>query len=161
MRCVARTNLLWNFYNHTVLMMMMMGCVMLLISFVLYFLRRAICKYRHITKEEEEIEIMEFIRNNTIHRNKFNDVQETCVGHVNVGNVTRLSSCNFEDSEFGPTLAKRRYYGIHDFGDSGFISELNRKPTPFRGYFAGNAPPMLGQLDARYVMLSIIRSDEI
>ncbi|KAI4465302.1 muscleblind-like protein [Holotrichia oblita] len=120
--------------------------------------RRPVCKYRHITKEEEDCEIMELIRNNSNNqRNRFpfnNNFQESHFNHLNgVTDITRQSRLNFDDNDYEP-LPKRRFCSRTDFTETGVLPpDFHRKKAAFRGYFAANPPPMLGHLDARTIML--------
>ncbi|KRT79501.1 hypothetical protein AMK59_6385, partial [Oryctes borbonicus] len=119
--------------------------------------RRPVCKYRHITKEEEECEIMELIRNNSNHKTRFlfnNNFQESQLNHFNgVTDISRQIRLNFDDGDYEP-LPKRRFCSGTDYTENGILSpDFHRKKAAYRGYFAANPPPMTGHLDGRTIML--------
>lgn len=113
--------------------------------------RRTYCKYRHITKEEEDAEIMELIQNNNRNKfcinNNFNDSQLHLPGRI-------LRKKQFDDTnDFvqQPLPPKRRFISNEpDFMDNLDGDDPNNPMrNVFKGYFAGNPPPMLNRLDAR------------
>nr|XP_022918795.1 zinc finger CCCH domain-containing protein 10-like [Onthophagus taurus] len=119
--------------------------------------RRPVCKYRHITKEEEDNEIMELIRNNS--NNQIRSTGNNVSGHE--PQVIRFNPNDFsrnriivDDCNFGPTPPKRRFLSHQDVLDNGISTEIHHRRIGFRGYFAGNPPPgMLSRIDARTIML--------
>lgn len=49
--------------------------------------RRSFCKYRHITKEEEDAEILELIQNNSVNKQRLeqahvNTIRDTQIAHL-------------------------------------------------------------------------------
>lgn len=122
--------------------------------------RRQFCKYRHITREEEEAEIIEMIQNN-------NSKKGFCVNN-SLNESQLITSVNgfprrtipFEDYEdCGLPLPKRRFLSapeaeiISNGGDLHSV-ETNRIRPIFKGYFTGNPPhAMLSRVDAHTLML--------
>lgn len=111
--------------------------------------RRTFCKYRHITKEEEDTEIMELIQNNNRNKyganNNFNESQF----HLTPG-VIRKKHFDETNDFMQPTIKRRFISNESDFIDNLAAEDPNRLGNVFKGYFAGNPPPMLSRLDARY-----------
>lgn len=118
------------------------------------FCRRTNCKYRHITKEQEETEIMELIQNNTQRKHNFIPNNNN-KAHIMNSNGLRRSGVNFEEYiDNGLTLPKRRLLQEADLlNDLTHPLEPNRQRV-FKGYFAGTPPPpMLSRVDAHTIML--------
>lgn len=117
--------------------------------------RRTFCKYRHISKEEEDAEIMELIQNNG--RNKFglnNNFNESQF-HL-TPRLIRKKPFN-DPNEFIQPVAKRRFIpNEHEFIENLDNDDPNRMPNVFKGYFASNPPPMLNRLDTRFVLVSLL-----
>ncbi|KAF2880175.1 hypothetical protein ILUMI_25976 [Ignelater luminosus] len=124
--------------------------------------RRTVCKYRHISKEEEEAEIMDIVQNNSNNRNRF-DLPNFIVNNNNnngmegsqskvlitSNELSRWNGIHLDDAEVGPPAAKRRFIP----NDIEYIeNDCTRRRPLFKGYFAGN-PPMLSGVDARTIML--------
>ncbi|XP_065164154.1 zinc finger CCCH domain-containing protein 10-like [Atheta coriaria] len=116
--------------------------------------RRTHCKYRHISKEEEDAEIMRLIKNNN--RNHVvpstplvMDAQPTQI-YESATILGRPVQSLEELDEYGPTAAKRRY--ISNGLDSPELHGLHCN-RGFKGYFPGNPPQVLSRLDPRMLML--------
>ncbi|KAJ8960660.1 hypothetical protein NQ314_006052 [Rhamnusium bicolor] len=122
--------------------------------------RRTFCKYRHLTKEQEDTEIMELIQNNTqrkhpvVLNNNVNESQFVTLGSLN--GVLRRNGVSFEDyTDSGLPLVKRRFLSTQEQEvlTCDLIEPNGTRPV-FKGYFAGNPPsPMLSRVDARTLML--------
>ncbi|KAJ3653454.1 hypothetical protein Zmor_012704 [Zophobas morio] len=125
--------------------------------------RRNYCKYRHLTREEEEAEILELIHNN----NKKNMICISAPGPLTESQVMNTSSSlhrrgtiGFDEfEECGIQLPKRRFITppepeIITNGDLHPVDANRMRPQVFKGYFAGNPPPpILSRADARTLML--------
>ncbi|CAH1117999.1 unnamed protein product [Phaedon cochleariae] len=122
--------------------------------------RRSNCKYRHITKEQEEAEVMELIQNlpqkqvPVVLNSNVNEGQIITLGSLN--NVIRRSGVNFEEyQDEGLPLLKRRFITAqeHEILPCEIIEPSQARPV-FKGYFAGNPPsPIWNRIDARSIML--------
>ncbi|CAG9864371.1 unnamed protein product [Phyllotreta striolata] len=127
--------------------------------------RRTFCKYRHITKEQEEVEIAEFVQNTAqkkpnnpivFNNNNNNNLAEAQLVTLESLGVFRRNGVSFDDyKEDGLPLIKRRFVTqqepeiICDLMDNSAAS----RPL-FKGYFAGNPPStMLTRADARSLLL--------
>lgn len=121
--------------------------------------RRTTCKFRHITKEEEESEIKDIMHTNarmglvppfplgppTLSNG--NSKLFAAAAAVNSFLGARADSLIDDCSDFGPPLAKRRFMAADlDYMEA----EAQKRRAFFKGYFAGN-PPMLSGVDARLV----------
>lgn len=53
--------------------------------------RRSVCKYRHITKEEEDAEILELIQNNSVNKQR---LEQTHVNNLHESQITHLLPSN-------------------------------------------------------------------
>lgn len=118
--------------------------------------RRNFCKYRHISKEQEDAEIVEIIQNcnqrkqQIVINNNINDAQLISLGPIN--GILRRNGVNFEEyQENGLPLVKRRFLSSQEQEIlTCDIIETNQAQPIFKGYFAGNCPsPMLRGVDAR------------
>lgn len=116
--------------------------------------RRTSCKFRHITKEDEESEIKEMIQNNSNRMGLLPSLPLPTIGlngnskllaaAATVGYLSRADPL-LDDCDFGPPLAKRRFLPA----DLEYIeNEAQKRRAFFKGYFAGN-PPMLNGVDAK------------
>lgn len=116
--------------------------------------RKPYCKYRHISKEEEEAEIMELIQNNSRNTIGVSSFTESQINFA-LNNGLRRNGVHVEEDDFGPSLAKRRLLSSEpDFGENVITQIPNRIRPVFKGYFASNPPPpILGRMDARSLML--------
>lgn len=95
---------------------------------------------------------MEMIQVNTRNRIAMNNnFQEAHLPGISFPNgIPGQNSLHFDKTvEFGPPLAKRRFLADEqpEFLNGGLTSD--RHLPIFKGYFAGNPPPMLGRVDAR------------
>ncbi|XP_050302641.1 zinc finger CCCH domain-containing protein 10-like [Anthonomus grandis grandis] len=89
--------------------------------------RRSHCKFRHLTKEQEEQEILELIQNNMQRR-------QDPVGVT----ALRRSGVNYDEyQENGPPVVKRRFLTSDLINNR----ELESRSRVFKGYFAGSPPP--------------------
>ncbi|XP_030754851.1 zinc finger CCCH domain-containing protein 10-like [Sitophilus oryzae] len=115
--------------------------------------RRAHCKFRHITKEQEEKEIMDLIHNN-VQRKKGNTIQESQF-YSSGGFLSRRNGIDFSEySESGLPLAKRRFIAAEEMLNRELQLEADRIRPVFKGYFAGTPPPgVLDRVDARNLIL--------
>ncbi|XP_044266760.1 zinc finger CCCH domain-containing protein 10-like isoform X1 [Tribolium madens] len=122
--------------------------------------RRSFCKYRHLTREEEDAEIMELIQ----HNNKKNlicinnPLTESQVMNTPSNGLHRRNPISYDEYEdCGLQLPKRRFIAEPEILTNGgelHSVEPNRVRAVFKGYFAGNPPPpMLSRVDARTLML--------
>lgn len=125
--------------------------------------RRTFCKYRHLTREEEDSEIRELIHSNNGNKKNFICVNnplesQQMMGCMNsTGNALhRRNNINYDefDNEYEP-MPKRRFIE-HEILTSSELQSLEsgRIRPIFKGYFAGNPPPsMLSRVDARSLLL--------
>lgn len=125
--------------------------------------RRTTCKFRHITKEEEESEMKEIMHTNARmglvppfplgppSLSNGNSKLFAAAATVNSFFGARADSLLEDCSDFGPPLAKRRFMSA----DLEYMeAEAQKRRAFFKGYFAGN-PPMLSGVDARLVDTTI------
>ncbi|XP_018318899.1 zinc finger CCCH domain-containing protein 10 isoform X2 [Agrilus planipennis] len=125
--------------------------------------RRAFCKYRHVTKEEEEAEIIEVLQTNNNNKRKFDPpvvglIQTTNNNTTPVGTpfnqakgILQNGGLQFEKfDDCNPPLQKRRF--IPPISIELLDNDINRRRPFFKGYVAGN-PPILTGLDAHALML--------
>ncbi|CAH1105876.1 unnamed protein product [Psylliodes chrysocephalus] len=126
--------------------------------------RRAVCKYRHITKEQEEAEIVGIVQNGVqktppqviFSNNNGNGLAETqLVALESLGGVLRRNGVSFDEyKEEGIPLIKRRFIATQEPEIICDIMDRNGTGSVFKGYFSGNPPPaMLSRADARTLML--------
>lgn len=127
--------------------------------------RRTFCKFRHLTKEQEETEILELIQNNTQRKHtnllRNNNATEShfvtveAVNGVSAAEVLRRNGVNFDEyKDSGLPLVKRRLISTQDQEILTCDIIEDRTRPVFKGYFAGNPPsPMLNRVDARTFML--------
>ncbi|KAF7279448.1 uncharacterized protein LOC143202322 isoform X2 [Rhynchophorus ferrugineus] len=119
------------------------------------FCRRAHCKFRHITKEQEEKEILELIHNNMQRKQGNNHLQESqFVGTASLNGLHRRSGVSFDEyKDSGLPLAKRRFAAAEELLTRELL-EVDRVRPVFKGYYAGTPPPgVLNRVDARTLML--------
>lgn len=121
--------------------------------------RRSFCKFRHLTRQEEEAEIMELIQNNQIKKMICisNPLTESQLMNTPNNGLHRRAIGYDEFEECGIQLPKRRFIAppeqeiLTNGGGELHQVEQNRARPIFKGYFAGNPPPpMLSRVDARY-----------
>ncbi|KAG5883042.1 hypothetical protein JTB14_010431 [Gonioctena quinquepunctata] len=123
--------------------------------------RRSGCKFRHITKEQEDAEIREMLQNNAhkqppiLVNNNVNEAQLITLASLN--GALRRNGVSFDEyAGEGLPFLKRRLLSTQE---QEFVPcevlEANGVGRPvFKGYFAGNPPsPMLSRVDARTLML--------
>ncbi|CAH0557447.1 unnamed protein product [Brassicogethes aeneus] len=121
--------------------------------------RRNFCKFRHITKEQEDTEIMELIQNNIQRKSQVVTVNGLSESQLNVINITsglqRRNGVSYEEyQDVGLSLPKRRFLSPHDDLEINASDQTRLRSIGFKGYFAGTPPPpMLSRADARTIML--------
>ncbi|XP_068904027.1 zinc finger CCCH domain-containing protein 10-like isoform X1 [Tenebrio molitor] len=129
--------------------------------------RRSFCKYRHLTREEEDAEIMELIQNNNNKKNIIcinNPLAESQMMNTVSNGMHRRSNIGYDDfEECGIQLPKRRFIAPPEpeliNGDLHSV-EANRIRPLFKGYFTGNPPPMLSRADARFGFRTLMLEEE-
>ncbi|XP_044751156.1 zinc finger CCCH domain-containing protein 10-like [Coccinella septempunctata] len=112
--------------------------------------RRSNCKYRHLTKEEEDAEIMELIQSNNqrnVHmQNNFQSIPVASAGN-GLQTINSLAFVSNDFANYGPSLPKRRLIAEEQL-------DTSRSEPIFKGYCAGTPPaPILNSADARTIML--------
>lgn len=112
--------------------------------------RRQTCKFRHITKQEEDVEIMELIKSNQNKKRPHSEIQIS-ESHVSfavepINFVEGVTRYIVDDDALFPH--KRRFVTSNGID---FSPEIQTRNT-FTGYCAGNPPTMI-RLDARTIML--------
>lgn len=118
--------------------------------------RRANCKFRHVTKEQEEQDILELIQMN-IQRaqgNNNNGYESQFVGLGSLNGIRRNGG-NYDDyQDSGLPLAKRRLTVAEEIISRELSREVDRVRPVFKGYFAGSPPPgVLNRMDTRTLLL--------
>ncbi|VEN52928.1 unnamed protein product [Callosobruchus maculatus] len=118
--------------------------------------RRNVCKYRHITKEQEETEILAMIQ--TKQTAEINDnpaeIQLDSLGAFGATNGgIRRNGVDFEEyKDNGLPCPKRRFLPPQE--QDVLQYEVNQSKPLFKGYYTGSPPsPILNRVDARTFML--------
>ncbi|CAG9832441.1 unnamed protein product [Diabrotica balteata] len=122
--------------------------------------RRPYCKYRHITKDQEEAEIAGLVNvepkkvQSIVLTNNMSEPQ--LVTLESLRGVFRRNGITFDDyKDEGPPVVKRRFITTQEpeIVACDIVETSTTRPL-FKGYFAGNPPPpMLTRADARTLML--------
>ncbi|ENN79961.1 zinc finger CCCH domain-containing protein 10 isoform X3 [Dendroctonus ponderosae] len=114
--------------------------------------RRSLCKFRHVTREQEEQEILGLIQNNI--QRKQSNVAAPEVHSIGVPVLRRSGASYDEYQDSGLPLAKRRFAAAEEMLNRELQLEADRNRPVFKGYFAGSPPPgVLGRVDATTLML--------
>ncbi|XP_066155391.1 zinc finger CCCH domain-containing protein 10-like [Euwallacea fornicatus] len=121
--------------------------------------RRTHCKFRHVTREQEEQEILELIQNNIQRKHHSGIIHES--HSVNESErifptaILRRNGPSYDDyQESGIPLAKRRLVVAEEMLNREIQLEADRNRNLFKGYFTGSPPlGVLGRVDARTLML--------
>ncbi|XP_017771070.1 PREDICTED: zinc finger CCCH domain-containing protein 10-like isoform X2 [Nicrophorus vespilloides] len=117
--------------------------------------RRTYCKYRHISKEEEDSEIMELIKNNSTLKSRSQSnivlINEP-TNRIYDGTINNRRVYHFEEvDDLSPSLPKRRLISSGLDCQETIQHEIARRQ--FSGYFAGSPPSLLSRLDARSIII--------
>lgn len=117
--------------------------------------RRVHCKFRHVTKEQEEQEILELIQNNLQRTQGSNGYESQVVGLGSHNGIHRRNGVSYDEyQDSGLPLAKRRFAVAEEILNRELQLEADRIRPVFKGYFAGNPPPgVLNRVDTRTLML--------
>ncbi|CAG9768611.1 unnamed protein product [Ceutorhynchus assimilis] len=118
--------------------------------------RRTHCKFRHITKEQEEQEILELVQNNIQRKQgNLNAPESNFSGVGSLNGAHRRNGVSYEEyQDSGLPLAKRRFAAAEEMLNRELQLEADRTRPVFKGYFTGSPPPgVLNRADARTLML--------
>ncbi|KAL1514164.1 hypothetical protein ABEB36_003469 [Hypothenemus hampei] len=118
--------------------------------------RRTHCKFRHVSREQEEQEIMELIQTN-IHRKQGSiNVHESHLNGIgSLNGIHRRNGISYDEyQDSGLPLAKRRFAAAEEMLNRELQLEADRTRPVFKGYFAGSPPPgVLNRVDTRTLIL--------